>query len=113
MEWVTLVTGEAPSKCRTRLASEIGASSSIRNPYLQRSILLYNASMAMRDLQHLQAEAEKLSREQQLEFAQFLIECALHQSRESKPVDLAQFYGAIDFPEDGLKYQRRIRAEWG
>lgn len=30
----------------------------------------------------------------------------------NKPVDLMQYSGTIDWPEDGLAYQQKIRSEW-
>ncbi len=68
--------------------------------------------MAMRDLRPLQKEVEKLTQDQQLELAQFLIENARSKKLSVKPVDIGKFYGTVDFPEDGLEYQHRVRAEW-
>ncbi|MDP3877742.1 MAG: hypothetical protein Q8Q50_12245 [Methylobacter sp.] len=33
-------------------------------------------------------------------------------SSPNKTVDLMQYSGTIDWPEDGLAYQRKIRSEW-
>jgi hypothetical protein len=33
-------------------------------------------------------------------------------SAPNKPVDLMQYSGTIDWPEDGLVYQQKIRSEW-
>ncbi len=68
--------------------------------------------MAMRELKHLQEEAEKLTQDQQLELAQFLIERARRKKYVAKPVDLNKFAGTVNFPEDALEYQHRVRAEW-
>lgn len=33
-------------------------------------------------------------------------------SAANKPVDLMQYSGTVDWPEDGLAYQQRLRNEW-
>ncbi len=41
------------------------------------------------------------------------IEQALNASGATKPpTDLARHIGRLDWPVDGLEYQRRVRSEW-
>jgi len=41
------------------------------------------------------------------------IEAALNRSPEAKPpTDLARHVGKLDWPVDGLEYQRQVRSEW-
>jgi hypothetical protein len=68
--------------------------------------------MAMRDWEHLRMEAEKLTAEQQLELAEYLIHKARKGKYVAKVVDLNKYAGTVIYPEDPLAYQNRIRAEW-
>jgi hypothetical protein len=68
--------------------------------------------MATRKLDELKQAANSLSGEEKLELAQYLIQRAGAQADKTRKTDLSQFYGKIQFPEDALDYQHRVRAEW-
>ena len=68
--------------------------------------------MAQRDLDQIKQAAENLTNEQLLDLAQYLLEKARKPRYPVKKADLSEFYGKIEFPEDALEYQQRIRAEW-
>lgn len=66
----------------------------------------------MRDLEQLQKDSAKLSTEEQLKLAEYLIARARRQKRPDPKQDIGEFYGTIKFPEDALAFQHRVRAEW-
>jgi hypothetical protein len=65
--------------------------------------------MALRKLDEIKQQVNSLSDEEKLELARYLA----HSVRPpTDVVDISKFYGKIAYPEDGLVYQHRIRAEW-
>jgi hypothetical protein len=67
--------------------------------------------MALRKLDEIKRAVEGLSNEEKIELARFLSD-RTQAPYPAKVVDLSEFYGCIQFPEDALAYQHRIRAEW-
>jgi CRISPR/Cas system-associated endoribonuclease Cas2 len=67
--------------------------------------------MAMRDLSKLKAEAEKLSEQDQIDLAIYLLRRA-RRERKQRVVDLTPFYDIAHFDEDAMEMQKRWRAEW-
>ncbi|HVL40093.1 MAG TPA: hypothetical protein VM328_11945 [Fimbriimonadaceae bacterium] len=70
--------------------------------------------MALRDLQELQRRADALSREEQLQLANYLLTKAQPAVQGFQPNGsaLMRYFGKIDFKGDPVEIQRKMRAEW-
>lgn len=50
----------------------------------------------------------------QIDYADWLqIERVLSSAEQPKATELHRFIGTLDWGEDGVEYQRRVREEWG
>jgi hypothetical protein len=65
--------------------------------------------MAMRDIDRLRKEAEKLTSKEQIKLAELLLEDA---RKKAETTDLSAFAGTVTMTVEPLEYQRSIREEW-
>lgn len=65
--------------------------------------------MAMRDVDRLRKEADKLTSKEQIQLAELLLEDA---RKKAEDIDLSAFAGTVKMTIDPLEFQRSIRAEW-
>ena len=68
--------------------------------------------MAQRNLDSIKKASADLTNDQMLELAVFLLQRVKRPRYEAKKVDLSRFFGTIQFPQDAMEYQKRVRAEW-